>query len=77
MVAAFVFAGALDCQQITGIGHHAQQPGLALRLEADLTEGFGGEVEAALALADLAAGGEQGIGEGADLFFRLAQQMQG
>jgi len=46
-------------------------------LEADLTEGFGGEVEAALALAHLAAGGEQGIGEGADLFFRLAQQMQG
>jgi hypothetical protein len=34
-------------------------------------------VEAALALAHLAAGGEQSIGKGADLFFRLAQQMQG
>ena len=34
-------------------------------------------METALALTHLAAGGQQGIGEGADLFLRLAQQMQG
>jgi hypothetical protein len=34
-------------------------------------------VEAAAALAHLAAGGQQGVGEGADLLLRLAQQMQG
>jgi hypothetical protein len=34
-------------------------------------------VEAALALTHLAAGRQQGIGKGMDLFFRLAQQVQG
>jgi hypothetical protein len=34
-------------------------------------------VKAALALAHLAAGGEQSVSEGLDLFAGLAQQMQG
>jgi hypothetical protein len=34
-------------------------------------------VEAAAALPHLAAGRQQGIGEGADLLLRLAQQMEG
>jgi hypothetical protein len=34
-------------------------------------------MEAAPALAHLAAGGQQGVSEAADLLLRLAQQMQG
>jgi hypothetical protein len=34
-------------------------------------------VEAAAALAHLAAGRQQGVGEGADLLLRLAQQVKG
>ncbi len=50
---------------------------MALGIAADVAERFGGEVKAALALAHLAAGGQQGIGEGADLVLGLAQKMQG
>jgi hypothetical protein len=50
---------------------------VALLVAADLTEGFGREVKAALALAHLAAGGQQGIGKAVDLLLRLAQQVQG
>jgi hypothetical protein len=49
----------------------------ALLVPADLAKGIGREVEAALALPHLAARRKQGISECADLFFRLAQQVQG
>ena len=76
MVAALEFAGALQGQQVAGIGDHTDHPGPACFVAADLTEGISGEVEAALALPHLAAGGEQGIREGLDLLTWLVQQMQ-
>jgi hypothetical protein len=77
VVGALELAGALHGQQVAGVGHHADLAGLALRVAADLTERLSGEVVTALALAHLAAGGQQGVGEGADLVLRLAQQVKG
>ena len=77
VIAAAVFAGAFQGQQVAGIGHHAEHSRAALRVAADLTAGFSAEVEAGLALAHLAAGGQQGLRKALDLLFRLSQQVQG
>ena len=77
MVTALELAGALHGQEVPGVGNHADLAIAALPIATNLTEGFCREVEAALALTHLAAGRQQGIGEGMDLLFRLAQQVQG
>lgn len=70
-------ARALQGQEVAGIGYHTDHTGVALLVTADLAVVLGRQMEAAAALPHLAAGGEQGIGEGLDLFGGLAQQMQG
>ena len=77
VVSTVIFPGALHRQQIAGIGHHADLAIATLLLAAEVAERFGGKVETTLAFAHLAAGGQQGIGKGLDLFLRLAQQVQG
>jgi len=68
--------GALHRQQVAGIGHNTKLAVAALFVAADLTDRLGREVEAALALAHLAAGCKQGVGEVANLLLRLAQKVQ-
>jgi hypothetical protein len=71
------FAGPFHRQQVTGVGHHADLAVAAFLVAADLAELLGRKMETAAALPHLAAGGQQGIGETADLLLRLAQKMQG
>lgn len=77
MVGASKLPGALHGQQVAGVGHHADLTGATFRLTTDLAQRIGREVEATAALPHLAACCQQGIGEAADLLFRLAKQMQG
>ena len=76
MVAPLKFTGPLHRQQVSGIGHDADQTVAAFWIAADLAFRLGGEMKAGLALANLRAGRQESIGELTDLLFRLIEQMQ-
>ena len=73
MVAAGKLTGALQRQQVAGIGHHADHANVPLGVAADVANRIGREVAAALALAYLLARCQEGIGKGAALLLGLAQ----
>ena len=77
MIPAAIFPRALQGEQVSGIGDHTDQAIAAFGVTADLTAWFGTEVEARLALADLASGRQQCFCKTLDLLLGLTQQMQG
>jgi len=77
VVAAAVFPGAFQGEQVPGVGNDAEEAGAALWIAADLAGRLRTEVKTALTLAHLTPGRQQGFSEALDLFLRLPQQMQG
>ena len=77
MVFAAIFAGFFEGDDIAGVGDDADGAGVAIWGATDIADGVGGEVEADAALADFLFGVEQGFGEGFNLGFGAAEDVEG